>query len=212
MAKIDLNYKEGESDLAYYKRIAKAVDQRLVRIEDLSGLRGKAPVSGYDYAYKFAYRKAMEALPGDQMRFNANIPKPGSFEWRERVNAMHTFLQSPSSTKSGIKKTFIEKAKTINKNYGTNFTGEDLANFFSRGDWEKLYNKQGYGSDTIFLAIGKIQQIDDKLKQGIQDMKDIKSDPSDDVALQILRQKNLSLYKTYDKTERAAIRKAIRNL
>lgn len=210
MAKLNLNYKEGETDQEFYVRLAKVVDQRFVRIEDLSGLRGKAPVSGYDYAYKFAYRKALEALPEGQMRFNANIPKPGTFEWRERVNAMRNFLMSPSSTKAGIKKTFINKAATINSKYGTNFTGEELADFFSRGDWDKLY--KDYGSDTIFIAIGKIQQLEDKLKQGIDKLKDITAGPEDEVALQILRQRNLSLYKSYTKEERAEIRKAIRNL
>lgn len=210
MAKINLDYKQGETDKEYYIRLAKAVDQRLIRIEDLSGLRGAPPVPGYEYAYKYAYRKAIEALPGDQIRFNATIPKAGTFEWRERVNAMRNFLSAPSSTKSGIKKTFINKAKTINEKYGTNFSGEELAEFFNKGDWDKLY--RDYGSDTIFVAIGKIQQIDDKLKKGLDNVKDISSGPEDEAALQILRQRNLKLYKSYSKDERALIRKAIRNL
>ena len=210
MAKINLDYKQGETDKEYYIRLAKAVDQRLIRIEDLSGLRGAAPVPGYEYAYKYAYRKAIEALPGDQIRFNATIPKAGTFEWRERVNAMRNFLSAPSSTKSGIKKTFINKAKTINEKYGTNFSGEELAEFFNKGDWDKLY--RDYGSDTIFVAIGKIQQIDDKLKKGLDNVKDISSGPEDEAALRILRQRNLKLYKSYSKDERALIRKAIRNL
>ena len=210
MAKINLDYKQGETDKEYYIRLAKAVDQRLVRIEDLSGLRGAPPVPGYEYAYKYGYRKALEALPDNQIRFNATIPQPGTFEWRERVNAMRNFLSAPSSTKTGIKKTFINKAKTINEKYGTNFSGEQLAEFFSKGDWDKLY--RDYGSDTIFVAIGKIQQIDDKLKKGLENIKDISSGPEDEAALQILRQRNLKLYKSYSKDERALIRKAIRNL
>lgn len=210
MAKINLDYKQGETDKEYYIRLAKAVDQRLVRIEDLSGLRGAPPVPGYEYAYKYGYRKALEALPDNQIRFNATIPQPGTFEWRERVNAMRNFLSAPSSTKTGIKKTFINKAKTINEKYGTNFSGEQLAEFFSKGDWDKLY--RDYGSDTIFVAIGKIKQIDDKLKKGLENIKDISSGPEDEAALQILRQRNLKLYKSYSKDERALIRKAIRNL
>ena len=210
MAKINLDYKPGETDKQFYIRLAKATDQRLIRIEDLSGLRGAPPVPGYEYAYKYAYRKALEALPEGQIRFNATIPEPGTFEWRERVNAMRNFLSAPSSTKTGIKKTFINKAKTINEKYGTNFTGEQLAEFFSKGDWDKLY--KDYGSDTIFVAIGKIQQIDDKLKKGLENIKDISSGPEDEAALQILRQRNLKLYKSYSKDDRALIRKAIRNL
>ena len=117
---------------------------------------------------------------------------------------------SPSSTKAGIKKTFINKAKTINTKYNTNFTGEQLADFFSRGDWDKLY--KDYGSDTIFIAIGKIQKMDDNIKNGLDAMEGLTSGPEDEAALQILRQRNLKLYKSYSKEERAKIRKAIRNL
>lgn len=237
MAKINheyFNYRPGETDKEYYIRLAKVTDQRLVRIEELSGLRGKEPVPGYAEAYQWGYRKVMEALPEGQMRFNATIPTAGSFEFRERTAAMRTFLSSPSSTKSGIQKTFINKAATFNKTYGTNFTGEELGKFFDRGDWDRLFKQEKFGSDTIFKAVAKVQKakananklqaIIDKEKQGVSKAKvneelkqamkkmGIKADPSDDVALEILRKSNLNMYKTMDKETRAIIRKAIRNL
>ena len=35
----NLDYKPGETDLQYYKRLAKVADQRLVRLEELAGQR-----------------------------------------------------------------------------------------------------------------------------------------------------------------------------
>ena len=85
-----------------------------------------------------------------------------------------------------------------------------MADFFSRGDWDKLY--RDYGSDTIFIAIGKIQKMDENIKNGLDAMDGLTSGPEDEAALQILRQRNLKLYKSYSKEDRALIRKAIRNL
>lgn len=205
----NLDYKEGETDAQYYKRLAKQADQRLVRIEELSGLRGKPPVAGYEEAYKYAYRKALDML--DQgTRFNANIPKPGTFEWRERVNAMREFLSSPTSTKSGIKQVYENRVNTLNDRYGTNFTWSELADFFHSGDFGKL-RKQGYGSKVIMKAMGKIQQAQtDKLVDGMKQRRT--AAPEDEVALHILRSRSLDVTKSMDPEEITKYRKLIRNL
>ena len=59
----NVDYKPGESDLQYYKRLAKVADQRLVRLEELAGLReGKPGVPGYEAVTQYAYAKAMRDL------------------------------------------------------------------------------------------------------------------------------------------------------
>lgn len=207
---IDFNYREGETDAQYYKRLAKATDQRLVRIEELSGLRGNAPEPGYENAYKYAYRKAIDSL--DQgLRYNANIPKPGTFEWRERVNAMREFLSSPTSTKTGIKQVYAKHAETINKRYGTNFTPEQLADYFERGDYDKLQQKTDFGSKTVLRAIGKIQRAQQAVKEGLEQHQ-LKAGVEDEAALSILRKRSLKLYKNMKPEEIEEIRKLIRNL
>lgn len=228
----DFDKRDNETFEEYYIRLAKVTDQRLVRIEKMSGLRGEEASPGFEHAYEWAYRKAVDVLPEGQIRFNAKIPKPGTWEFRERETAMQVFLRSPSSTKGGIQKTFINKANTFNKNYGTSFTGEQLATLFERGDWDKLYKKDKFGSDTIFKAIAKVQaaeknakkleeiinqkgksreKINAELKAAMKKA-GITGSPADDVALEILRKSNLRLYKTMDTKTRAVIRRAIRNL
>lgn len=206
---INFDYKEGETDAQYYKRLAKAADQRLVRIEELSGLRGKPPVKGFENAYKYAYRAAIDALD-EGIRFNANIPKPGTFEWRERVNAMRKFLSSPTSTKTGIREVYENRVKSINEKYGTSFTWQSLADFFEKGDFDKL--TKDYGSKTVVRAIGKIQKAQDELKKRLEEREQMKASPEDDVALAILRKRSLSTYKNMTPEERENIRKMIRNL
>ena len=206
---INFDYKPGETDAQYYKRLAKAADQRLVRIEELSGLRGKPPVEGFENAYKYAYRAAIDSLDKG-IRFNANIPKPGTFEWRERVNAMRKFLSSPTSTKTGIREVYENRVNSINEKYGTTFTWQQLADFFEKGDFDKLL--QDYGSKTVLRAIGKIHEAQDKLKDKLQQHVDMKAGVEDDVALSILRKRSLNMYKDMSPEEREELRKLIRNL
>ena len=52
----NLDYKPGESDLQYYKRLAKVADQRLVRLEQLS------KQEGFEKVTRFAYERAMRDL------------------------------------------------------------------------------------------------------------------------------------------------------
>lgn len=207
---INFDYKPGETDAQYYKRLAKAADQRLVRIEELSGLRGKPPVKGFENAYKYAYRAAIDSLDKG-IRFNANIPKPGTFEWRERVNAMRKFLSSPTSTKTGIREVYEKRVQSINDKYGTKFDWQSLADFFEKGDFDKL-NKD-FASKTVVRAIGKIQRAQEMLKDKLTEHAEkMKAGPEDEVALSILRRRSLSTYKNMTPEEREELRKLIRNL
>ena len=208
----NLDYKEDETDTEYFIRLAKQADQRLVRIEEAAGLRGKAPDPTYSELYKFAYNKALESMEEGQIRFNQKIPQPGTFEWRERKNAMLEFLRSPTSTKSGAGM-IKNAADKINKNYGTNFTWSEFASFIESGDFEKL--KENYGSDVILKSIGKIQDADKKVKEGLDKHREKTKgpDPADDVALDIMRsKKHLSFKRNMTKYEKEQIKKELRDL
>ena len=207
----NLDYKEGESDTQYFKRLAKMADQRLVRIEEMAGMRGKPADPKYAEAYKFAYNRALEMMDEGQIRFNQRIPQPGTFEWRERVNEMQEFLKSPTSTKSGIKS--IEKAAaTINKR-GSHFTWSDLASFIESGDFEKL--KKNYGSDVIIKAIGKIQELADKeLVEAVEDHAKTRTrTPVEDAAEEIMKsKKHLQFKRNMTRAEKERVKKALRDL
>lgn len=207
----NLEYKEGETDTQYFKRLAKMADQRLVRLEEAEGMRGKPAQPKYEGAYKFAYNRALEMMDEGQIRFNQKIPKPGTFEWRERVNEMQRFLKSPTSTKSGIN--MIQAAtKSINDKYGTNFKWHEFASFIESGDFEKL--KQTYGSDVILRAMGKIQSAEEKIKKGLDEhSKSMKRSPADDVAEEIMKsKKHLQFKRNMSRAEKEKIKQELRDL
>ncbi len=207
----NLDYKPGETDTQYFIRLAKMSDQRMVRIEEWEGMRGKPADPKYEGAYKFAYNRALEMMEEGQIRFNQKIPKPGTFEWRERVNEMQRFLKSPTSTKSGIQ--MIQKATdSINKKYGTNFKWHEFASFIESGDFDKL--KQQYGSDVILKAMGKIQSAQKKIKKGLEEhAESMRRSPADDVAEEIMRsKKHLEFKRNMTRAEKENIKKQLRDL
>ena len=74
----------------------------------------------------------------------------------------------------GIVNTYKKSAESINKEYGTKFTWEDMANFYERKsniDWDK---KIGY--KTSLYTIGVLQQNKAKIKEALEDAKQNKRD------------------------------------
>ena len=99
----NVDYKPGETDLQYYKRLAKTADQRLVRLERL------ATEPGYEKVTQYAYAKAMRDIEnyGGGKRFNVKPPlkEDGTVDntlLREKLADLRAFLTSVSSTKKGI--------------------------------------------------------------------------------------------------------------
>lgn len=142
----------GESIEAYYRRIAKVADTRLLRLEDL------AKQEGYGNADQWAYKKAMRDIStwsGEgAKRFNTKAPE-STRQLQAKINDIKSFLGSASSTKAGIKKVYQTRANSLNSNYGTKFTTADLEDLFSSSLWKKVDAKT-YDSDTVMKAIGYI--------------------------------------------------------
>lgn len=211
MAKaFDINKKAGETDRAYYVRLAKQADQRLVRLEKLSEEKGYEAVTSY------AYATAMNDLKNfGQTRFNAKVPDPsteeGAYLFREKLAAVKEFLRAPSSTKSGIKSVYADKVNTINERYGTDFTWEDMADFFNTGYAQKLFNELK-ASKTIMKAIGVIQHNLKEIKEGIDGNLNLNGvdEPTKEMVIRILRRKKTSEAFGITKEQRSAFRNAIR--
>ena len=150
--------------LKVYRTAAKAADQRLVRLERLT------QEENFKVADKWAYARAMrdiEAWSGkDAKRFN--VAPPGSNQsLSAKIEDIRTFLRSETSTKSGIKKTFIDKAKTINEEYGTSFKWDQVGKFFTSESWKQMADK--FGSKTALKAIGKARRFNrDKLEKAVK--------------------------------------------
>lgn len=211
MAKgFNINKNPGESDKAYYVRLAKVADQRLVRIEKLSEQKGYEAVTSYSYA------TAMNDLKNfGQTRFNAKVPDPsteeGAFLFREKLAAVKEFLRAPSSTKSGIKSVYEDKVNTMNERYGTDFTWQDMADFFNTGYAQKLFNELK-ASKTVMKAIGVIQHNLKEIKEGTGENLNLNGvpEPVKEMAIKILRRKRTSEAFGLSKEQRSDFRDAIR--
>lgn len=179
MAEYILDQKPGESLEKYYRRLAKTADQRLVRLER---------ASDQDYfktAKQWAYARAVKDIkkwikPGaapEKMRFNTAPPKDTE-DLLAKINDIKTFLSSPTSTKKGITEVYKKRADTINKRYGTKFTWQQLAKYYSSGQAEIWDAK--FGSKTALRTIAQLQKNKKKLIADINkaDAKDIRVDSS----------------------------------
>lgn len=143
--------KPGESLEQYYRRLAKVADQRLVRLERL------AEQENYHVVKEWAYKRAQEDISrwGGTNRFNT-APPQNTNQLKAKINDIRAFLESGTSTKKDINTIYKKRADTINSKYGTNFTWQDIADFYGRDKNAALDAK--YGSKQVAMAIGVIQQ------------------------------------------------------
>lgn len=192
----NLDYKPGESDLQYYRRLAKTADQRLVRLEQLS------TQPGFEKVTKFAYDKAMRDLElyGGGKRFNTKPPlnKDGTVDNRllsEKLADMRAFLSSVTSTKQGIVSVYTERARTFNTQFGTNYSWQDLADFYQSGDADKAL--QAASSATVQKAIGKIQHAKEQMLKEMNKNAKVTLDKEDKIvykkAMDLLKSDKLNL-------------------
>lgn len=175
MASYDVGQKPGETLEKYYRRLAKTADQRLVRLEKYSG------DEYYKVASRWAYARAVQDIKKwqskgdkfDQFRFNTKPPKDPE-DLLAKINDIKTFLESPTSTKKGITDVYKKRAATVNKRYGTSFTWQQLAKYYTSGQAELWEAK--FGSKTALRTIGQIQKHAKRLMKSIlnADNKDIR--------------------------------------
>ena len=145
--------------LKKYNKLAKKADRRMRELERFSRY------DEYKNILKYAYKKAAENIkkwtPPEKMyenrtpRWQRNVP----FDTRSlkaKIKDIEEFLEMKSSTVTGVKKIYKNRAEALNKKYKTSFTWEELAHFFEDGGLaDRAFDK--YGSATVLLAYGKIQ-------------------------------------------------------
>lgn len=141
----------GESTEQYYKRLAKVADQRLIRLQELSEQENFKGVE------RFAYAKAQKALDvWGGTRFNIKMPESPNLR-NEKIADMIHFLESPTSTKSGIVDIYQRRANTIKEKYGIDMNWQDMGKLM-----EAFSDDDSGGSPTKVKALGIIKQIDEK--------------------------------------------------
>ena len=147
----------GESDTAYFKRLAKQADQRLVRLEKYVNENPSALAGAYNTAMY-----DIESIYGSgTTRFNRKLKlnKDGSVNQsnlRMRIAAIEKFIASVTSTPKGIKKVYEARVNTINERYGSSFTSRDLQVIFSGGVAEAI--DMSYGSKTKVRSLGFVRR------------------------------------------------------
>lgn len=148
MPKFSTERKIGETNIQWYKRIAKVADQRLVRLEKLS------QEEHYKNVEKWAYAKAMKDIArwsGDKAtRFNTKAPADNK-ELLSKIKDIKSFIEKPTSNKRDIVNIYKKRANTINKKQETNFTWQQIATYFESGLSDK--SDKALGSATTGLAI-----------------------------------------------------------
>lgn len=152
-----------QESLESYRLAAQAANKKLQRLERLS----RQP--GYENVKNWAYRSAMSdihALRGEGARRFPSLPgkiptDPAAqakleTQIRRSMKAIEHFREMPTSTKSGIKRSYKNRAKSFSQGAGVEFTADDLAGVFESGLWQML-RSAGFGSETTRRVIGEIQ-------------------------------------------------------
>ena len=154
MRQYDTDIKAGESIEHYYTRLAKVADERLRRLEKLSKEQYFKGVENFAYAKA---QKALSVWGGD--KFNRKMPESVALR-NEKIADMIHFIQSPTSTKSGIKEVYQNRVNTLKQRYGLDVSWQDLGKLM-----EAFRDDSAAGSPTQIKAIGIINNIQ---KDGVQ--------------------------------------------
>lgn len=163
MTKYSAERKPNETNLQWYKRIAKVADQRLVRLEKLS--RDKH----FKNVEKWAYSNAMNDIKrwsGDKARRFNTKPPTDNRELLSKIKDIKSFIEKPTSSKRGIINVYKKRADSINKKQGTKFTWQQIATYFESGLADK--SDKVLGSATTGLTI--INELTKKLDDIQQDI------------------------------------------
>ena len=156
-----------------YLHLADIADRRMRRLEEYASKDKK-----YANILKFAYDKAINDIEAERgigsHRFKAGALANGNIlNMQSRINDVLKFLNSPTSTISGVKKVYGQRAKVINEKYGLDLTWEQMADFFENESVQATI--QNFASDTAMKMIGKYYRNKDKIQE-IFDKANNKSD------------------------------------
>ena len=206
MASYNLDQRPDESLQQYYRRLAKTADQRMVRLEKAT--HEKYFKTAGEWAYAKAKRDIRSWYPkglkpkrdeqgNEMLRWNTKPPE-GDEQLISKINDIKDFLESPTSTKAGIKNVYKKKADTVNKKYGTNFKWDDLAKYYDSGQAE-LWDAK-FGSKTALKTIGEIQKLDKEVIKKIKEAKgkdiripEIKNKVLEQTVIKALKDNNLNI-------------------
>ena len=160
--------KKYDEYLKYYNKIAKKADRRMRELERFSRVPKLENI--LNYAYRTAQKDIASWTPPEAQdkapRWQRNAPMDTN-SLKAKIKDIEKFLSKPTSTMTGVIKIYKKRTDTINKKYGTNFTWEQLANYFESGLADKASDQ--YGSKTVLRALGVIQNSKKEVLEKIKE-------------------------------------------
>ena len=156
-----LDQAPGESLDHYYRRLAKQADQRLVRLEAASHEEGYRHITNWAYA---TAKRDIEHWTGinydepgaPKPRFNT-APPANKTQLEAKIRDIRDFLEKPTSTKSGVTKFYKKRAESINRNQGTSFNWQQLADLFENDKIKDMMSDEQYGSGETLRVYSEIE-------------------------------------------------------
>lgn len=199
ISKPSLQQKAGESDRAYYRRLAKQANQRMVRLEDAAKAGGTFKnITSYSYA---KVQHMAQNLKGGIMQQRKPGMEHRGFRFSEtelsglsnkqverRIEILKDFLQSPTSTVQDVKTMYKKTAETFNKRYGTSFTWDTFAKYYESGLADKFKNSEAIGSDGGLEVMAVLQKTPKKVIQNLEDVDAIIRTVDDEVVQETIKE------------------------
>ena len=135
-----------------YRTLAKAADQRLVRLEKY------VKEEGFGHAQDYAYRRAMRDIEawGGGTRWNRRPPESMA-KLKAKMQDIKTFLMADTSTKGGLRSVEQRRADTLNEKFGTDFTPAEISKFFDSKLRKKMEDKV-LDSNTMVKTIAVMRR------------------------------------------------------
>ena len=152
----------------FYKKIAKAADNRLRRLEELS--RDPKYKEVTEWSYKVAQKDIRDMFGSDARRFNKKLPANLNTVYKD-INRVLNFLNAPTSTKKQIDEIFVKRANTIREKYDVDMSWSKTATVFDTVLWKKTGARKA--SATALKAIGVIQKNKAQIKRALKENKPI---------------------------------------
>lgn len=194
------------------RKLAKRANQRMVRLERYA--QEKRYQGATEFAYDIAQKqiKALYGKQGEKLRYTekqklvsvsdgtkdlsgADLYRQNVYMLRAKIRSMEEFLESESSTKTGLKKVYDKRAHTISTakkfglaDQGLSLSADDLQRFFESKKQSKLAKMVGSLNMFVVAAVMKENKLASNkrdltkfLKENIDltALKDAGKDPSE---------------------------------
>lgn len=169
-------YKDIDPELLKeYRRLADRADKRMLRLERLAE-SDKEFDKVLDYSYKKASENArLWGSTSAKPRFAIN-PPTSEQDIKLKIKDIESFLEKPTSTKSGIIRSYKKRADNLNKllpEGSKKLTWQDYKKYFEQAEAQNIDSKFGYRTLTKAFSIkakydkneAKDKELAEKIRQ-----------------------------------------------